>query len=746
MTDNNKKMELLAPVGGKAQLIAAVENGADAVYLGGNIFNARIGAENFSLEEMEKGVDYAHVRGVKVYVTLNTLMTDRRLKEALKYVESLYAIGVDALIVQDIGLGKAIKERFPDFPLHLSTQATVYNPEGVEAAAKLGYERVVLARELSEEEIKACCKTATEIEVFVHGAICLCYSGQCHLSRNIGGRSGNRGVCAQPCRLLYKEDGKQENTYALSPKDLSLIDYLDRLWEAGVTSLKIEGRMKSPEYVATVVRIYRKYIDQLMETGSYRVSEEDREAITQIFNRGGFTSAYFDGDPGKAFMSGELSKNHGIQIGEVVSIGKRGLVEIKLTGKLKQGDIVEARGGSRMTSTKVTYMEEVGGKGKGKRLVIGDFKENPEIGDKLYRMVSQELVKQAESTFRETDYNQGKFLRRATVDMKLEAYVGRDLKLTLKDVEAELGYTLEGEPTAEALNRKTSHEEIAQQLRKTGQTPFSVGKVEIVTGGDVFLPLSVVNRLRRLALADFEEKKKKGYKRQLSIQSQSLDKDQGAKFQEIKAEEKDFEIRCDTIEEYEKALGEKLAEKLTAMGIPREKMIWVLPAYELLKRGIPETDMRIIPYIENLTKGPMDKWIRENVKAVAALAKAGAGKLYIGNIGQAQMFSGENLHLLADFGMNVLNRETERAYETLGIKGGVYSLEALDWKAGSYPLMVTEHLMEAGTLTDRKGVRYKVTADDFSHKTTIKNQGRNLDLNQAAQLWREGERTLRIYL
>ena len=287
--------ELLSPVGGKAHLIAAVNNGADAVYMGGMAFNARIFADNFSDEELPEAVRYAHMHGVKVYMTLNTLVRDDELVRAFEYANYIYGIGVDALIVQDIGLARMLHKYIPELPLHLSTQGTLYNVEAMGLAKDLGFCRVVPARELSLEEIKMLVSEGREIspdapvevEVFVHGALCMCYSGQCQMSRMMGrgsGRTGNRGTCAQPCRQAYTDDHGR-TYYALSPKDLCQIQNIPDLVSAGVSSFKIEGRIKSPEYVATVTRIYRKYIDVyerlLSRYGAdeakkrYRVDDED---------------------------------------------------------------------------------------------------------------------------------------------------------------------------------------------------------------------------------------------------------------------------------------------------------------------------------------------------------------------------------------------------------------------------------------------------------------------------------------
>ena len=254
-------MELLAPAGSSAALHAAVQSGADAVYLGGSRFGARHSAENFTAEDMKKWVDYCHLYGVDVHVTVNTLIKEKEIAALQEYVKELNNIGVDALIVQDIGAAEIIKNTIPDMTLHASTQMTVTSLEGVKYLENMGFSRVVLARELSEKEIEHICKNAkAEIEVFVHGAICMCYSGQCLMSSILGGRSGNRGRCAQPCRLPYElleKDKSAGNGYILSPKDMALVNDLGTLNKIGVASLKIEGRLKRAEYVSAVVGVYR---------------------------------------------------------------------------------------------------------------------------------------------------------------------------------------------------------------------------------------------------------------------------------------------------------------------------------------------------------------------------------------------------------------------------------------------------------------------------------------------------------
>ena len=284
-------IELLSPAGSPEGVIAAVQNGADAVYMGMGAFNARRGAKNFTDEEFVKAVRYCHVRGCKVYVTLNTLVNDREMRDAVAAAKLASDAGADALIVQDLGMSYAIRCALPDIPLHASTQMSLHNLAGVEAAAEMGITRAVLARELSFEQIKFITKNASiETEVFVHGALCFCHSGQCYMSALIGRRSGNRGLCAQPCRLQYSLGGRMDD-HPLSLKDNCLVDQIRRLEEVGVASLKIEGRMKRPEYTGIVTGVYAKAIREQRNP-----DKEEMELLEKTFSRQGFTQGYFIGD------------------------------------------------------------------------------------------------------------------------------------------------------------------------------------------------------------------------------------------------------------------------------------------------------------------------------------------------------------------------------------------------------------------------------------------------------------------
>lgn len=294
----SKNIELLSPAGDFECVKAAVQNGADSVYFGGNLFNARISATNFEDETLKEVIEYCKLRNVKTNLTLNTLVKNSELHDAFNLAKKAYKYGIDAIIVQDLGLSKLLIKNFPSLPIHASTQMTIHNLEGVLELEKLGFKRVVLSRELSIEEIAYICKNCNiEIESFVHGAICVSYSGECLASSMIGGRSGNRGKCAQPCRLPYtlieknhKTTFQIDNGYLLSPKDLCSLEFLPNLIDAGVKCFKIEGRLKSPEYVATVTRIYRKYIDLYLSGKKYIIEDKDKKDLMQVFNRGGFSS------------------------------------------------------------------------------------------------------------------------------------------------------------------------------------------------------------------------------------------------------------------------------------------------------------------------------------------------------------------------------------------------------------------------------------------------------------------------
>ncbi len=318
-----RKVELLAPAGNFECLVAAVQSGADAVYFAGKSFGARNFADNFDRDELKKSVDYCHLRGVRAYVTVNTLVLDAEMNELCDYLRFLSVTGVDAIIVQDMGVLELAKKIVPDLPIHASTQMTIHNIEGVRFLEEMGVKRVVLSRELSVREIREISEnTSAELEVFIHGALCMSYSGQCLFSSMIGGRSGNRGKCAQPCRLPYSINNSRDKAFFLSLKDLMGINYLDELSRAGVLSFKIEGRMKGAAYVAAVVGVYRKYIDD-----PDSVTYDDIKILESIFNRGGYTDGYLSENQGKNMFAPKKPDNPYLK--ETLGLEKELLASIK---------------------------------------------------------------------------------------------------------------------------------------------------------------------------------------------------------------------------------------------------------------------------------------------------------------------------------------------------------------------------------------------------------------------------------
>lgn len=340
-----KNVELLSPAGDFECVKAAVQNGADAIYVGASSFSARASADNFSLDELKEVINYAHIRNVKVHLALNTLIKNDEFSDAISIAEKAYEYGIDAIIVQDLGLASTLISSFPKLPIHASTQMTIHNIRGVKALERMGVKRIVLARELSLPEIEYICRNSdVEIETFVHGALCISYSGQCLFSSMVGGRSANRGKCAQACRLPYQllQNNKVvDKGYLLSPRDLCGLDFLPALIEAGVTSFKIEGRLKSPEYVATVTRIYRKYIDLYFSSNPYEINEKDRKDLLQVFNRGNFSAGHLDKEPNLNLVFKEKQNNMGIYIGNVANYNaKKGHVTLNLNDKIAIGDFI----------------------------------------------------------------------------------------------------------------------------------------------------------------------------------------------------------------------------------------------------------------------------------------------------------------------------------------------------------------------------------------------------------------------
>ena len=503
-------IELLAPVGDFECLKAAVQNGADSVYFGSGFFNARAFAHNFNGENLKIAIEYAKIRGVKTNLTLNTLIKDNEFNDALLLATKAYEYGIDAIIVQDLGLARKLIDLFPDLPIHASTQMTVHNLNGALELQDLGFKRIVLARELSLDEIKYICKnTKVEIECFVHGALCISYSGQCLFSSMIGGRSGNRGKCAGPCRLPYElleNDKTIDSGYLLSTRDLCGLDYLPDFVESGVKCLKIEGRMKSPEYVATVTRIYRKYLDLAQnKKEEYKVSSKDRKTLMQAFNRGMTSSGHLDGEANKKLVYKEKPNNMGLYIGTVKRYNKnKGYVTLELEDKIQIGDTIaiENRTGSYKISELMENGKNIKETNVGQLVTIGRIKTNIQNGYKVYRLASKELTKEAKESYRGENR---KVALNCTVTIKkkkpVSIYVTSCSNLNLYknlSITCNLDYVPDKAKT-KPLDKQT----VINQISKTASSPYYFKNIKVDMDDDVFLPkLSILNELRRTALSN----------------------------------------------------------------------------------------------------------------------------------------------------------------------------------------------------------------------------------------------------
>jgi U32 family peptidase len=533
--------ELLAPAGDWDCAKAAVENGADAIYFGLEKFNARMRANNFTVADLPKLMEFLHRRGVKGYVTFNTLVFENELTDAEDYLRSIIAAGVDAAIVQDVGICQLIRSLSPDFPIHASTQMTVTSAAGVEFARELGCNLVVLARECSIAEIeKISRKSKVEsrepdeitapstfdprpstlpLEVFVHGALCVAYSGQCLTSESLGGRSANRGECAQACRMPYDliSDGKQvplgDRKYLLSPQDLAGMEVLPDLIRAGVASLKIEGRLKTPEYVANITRVYRQALDALVESRESRVEggtglrpstlDPRRYAMEMAFSRGLYTG-WFGGNDNQRLVHARFGKKRGVYLGEITRVTDE-KVALKLAGPLKPGDGVVFDAGTPEQEEEGGFVYQVDQRGGEAWLGFGHGDVNfrrVHVGDKLWKTSDPELDRRLRQSF---EGDKIRFQR----PMHFEVYglVEKPFTLIARDDEGQVTKLDSLMPLAKAEKQPLTTERLRDQLGRLGGTPFKLGELKNELADGVMLPVSELNRLRRDAVAELERQR-----------------------------------------------------------------------------------------------------------------------------------------------------------------------------------------------------------------------------------------------
>lgn len=507
-----KNVELLAPAGNMECLHAAVKAGADAVYLGAGHFNARRGADNFSLENLAEACDYAHLRGVKIYLTLNTVVLPSELPDALELARQAYRCGVDAFIVQDIGISIELSRIMPGVEVHVSTQMNIHDEDGLRAAAALGATRVTLARELSLPEIARLHELAEELgielESFAHGALCVCYSGQCFMSSLVGGRSANRGRCAQACRLPYELHNRAlrktldaPGEHLLSPKDLCTANLIPELLHAGVASLKIEGRMKSPEYVQAVVGVYRAVIDRVeaaidrdgidsvvaSDAPELRASEEEMNVLSEAFSRG-FTTAYLKGKRGNEIMSYGRPNNRGVFVGRVAKV-REGLVFIDPETELHVGDLIEFwtnRG--HFVHTIGEFKTDRAGR------VFFPVERAVGKGDRVFR------VRNAEAAFVDDDK-----LPSVAVCARAELRIGQPALLTFTVAAGDASVTVEGPEVEAARTKAITEEEVREHIDRMGTTPFYLSSLEIDLDEGVGMGFSMLHKLRARAAEELQE-------------------------------------------------------------------------------------------------------------------------------------------------------------------------------------------------------------------------------------------------
>lgn len=750
-----KEIELLAPVGSFDSLKAAVQNGANAVYLGGKDFSARASANNFDRDELTEAVKYAHIRGVRVFVTTNTLIKQNEIEDFVEYAKFLYDIDVDALIMQDIGVAMLIHELLPDFELHASTQMVAHSLEDVKYLESIGFKRVVLARELTVQEIKHICdNTDVDIEIFVHGALCVCYSGGCLMSSMIGNRSGNRGRCAQPCRQKYKlidistgEEIHNKGEYLLSTRDLNTIEDVDKIIESGVLSLKIEGRMKKPEYVATVINSYRQAIDDYLQNKKVKISTDMMEDLYTIFNRK-FTKGLILNEVGSEVMNSNIPNNQGLYVGKVVDYNKKAKkLKIKLEGTLKKGDGINLGGGTIGRIIKGKEICKIGHKGETIEIdFIGEARKNQIV----YKTSDTELIDRAQKT-----YVQDKELVKNLIDAEISIKLDEYPQLTLGDKEGNF-VTVKGDKLVEkALKVALSEEKIQTQMKKLGNTPYEIDNLIINLDDGVSMPISLINQMRRDAIELLDEAripvKERAYKQnKISYNPKKQDKHYEPK---IRVKINNLEaLKAIADLDIDKIYYEDLKTLDQAIEIAKDKIIYSAP--------------RIVRNKEYNSLEKSKQYSKEDVQ--------------ISSLGQVKFYkeNDENVTFNVDYYLNPFNSETINHYKKEGAKTLCISqelniseikettkytdLEIETVAYGYIPMMISEYC-PMGVLTrnckkdkrcaacneskyalrDFKGEEYRISQGLFC-RSTIYNSRPNCLINELEELLDAGVSVFRL--
>lgn len=620
-----KKVEILAPAGSYESLKAAIAAGADAVYIGGTRFGARAYADNLDEQRLLEVIDYVHLHGRKIYLTINTLLKESELQQELyDYLLPYYRQGLDAVIVQDMGVLCFLKEYFPDLPIHASTQMTITDKLGAKFLENQGVERIVTSREMHIDEIKEITEnTSLEIESFVHGALCYCYSGQCLYSSLIGGRSGNRGQCAQPCRLPYKVQGEKESQYVLSLKDICTLEYIPELVEASIYSFKIEGRMKKPEYVALVTAMYRKYVDLYMSVGreKYKVDPRDKEKLMDLYNRGGSHGGYYHALNGRDMISIGRPNHAGVPALKVLKYNGK-TVTAKAITDIGAGDVIELPDGKE----NYTFAKEVL---KGQTISFPTHKKQIFTQDIILNRVRNEsLLREINETIIQKKVKEkidGKLILSSTSSAKFILSYG--------DIIIEV----QGDVAQEAMNQPTDATRIEKQMRKTGNTEFEFERLDIELLGNLFIPMQSLNDLRRRGLEALQEKILEQYRRNLE-QTYDCALEKQETVGRVKEEINSFYVYVEQLEQFEEVVTKDCVKRIyldanaIRFVVDNPKTLEVIKAAHFHKKeiylGLPHifrrnTGKQFETYYDNLIAQGWDGLLIRNYESYQFLLEKG---------------------------------------------------------------------------------------------------------------------------
>lgn len=717
-------IEVLAPAGSYTSFKAAIAAGADAVYVGGRMFGARAFADNFTEEQLLEAIDYAHFHGRKLFLTVNTLLKDDEIKRELyDYLLPYYKQGLDAVIVQDVGVLEFITTHFPGLAIHASTQMTITNVLGAQFLKSKGAERIVPARELSLPEIHEMAeKTGLEIECFVHGALCYCYSGQCLLSSMIGGRSGNRGQCAQPCRLPYEVDG--QTSYVLSPKDICTLELIPELIEAGIYSFKIEGRMKKPEYVAAVTSMYRKYVDLYFAKGreKFTVDPQNKQMLMDIYNRGGFDDGYYKKHNSANMISKDRPNHAGVKAFQILSQKGRE-VKGKALVAINKGDILELSENDNYTFGQSLKKGET-------FTLIGPKKKYYKAGDILSRTRNQKILDEVNNQYIETP-----ILEKIKGSLKLHVGECAILTLSMGAVSTECI----GEPVEAAKNQPMDKERIEKQMRKIGNTEFAWDELQIEIVGNVFLPMQQLNELRRRGLEELQKAVCATYHREMLTQQESADRsqdsdtDDGTKAMTSDTWKPSYAALVMSMEQLQIVAGDEMIQRIYLDCNLMSQILRNVSALESLLQNAKKNQKEIYFAMPHIFRGDAVKEYEQNYDELCRLAVDG---MLIRNYESYQFLKehGYAKDIVLDHNLYVFNHEAKKFWMkeqvtsyTAPLELNRSELKKLDISQSEFvaygylPMMISAGCVKKTTGRCDHISNKKIIKDRYKNQYTVKN-------------------------